>query len=359
MNISNTNLYAAYSSTLFEFLILFTFFLSLMFSIFQKRFENRRSLAGISISTSLALSIGLLTWLNRQGYSMQNLGLIAIMIIIAFIGTIIYKLIKNSGHSGIAILTIILLVMPVISRSYLQIDYQMIFDLILFGWLIVIIWLLTKNVASYGTVHLPSNPNTGKIDYDTEETDDQIKRLYRYRGLSKKITENLRKLKKPSELLGDKNKQSTDLLIQLHRILPEQGFMTERMAELRKTAYQVRNGHIARMNETKKLCHQIPAWQARKISRLMIEHYRKQTNLEKRLERLESLVTATEKQNRQLIAYAKKCVRTQNYKEFDQVIHKAKKLQSHVTHIINAIIRTEKKLSAIAHKIAKDNTKPK
>ena len=354
-NLFRTNIYAIYNSTLFEFLIIFTFFMSLLFVIFKQRFGDHRSAAGLSASISLALSIGLTSWMSRKGYTMQNLGTVSLIIIVAFAAAVTYKLIKSSGHGGIAILTIFLLIMPALSRSYWLIDYQAIFDMALTGWLLLLILILMKNAGPRRNLNLSSLGNKNYACAEADYADDQIKRMYRYRSLSNRISGQLRKLRKPSELLGDKNGQSKNLLLQLQHVLPEQGFLVSRMAELRKTAHLICNGHIAKIKETKKLCHRIPTLQKRKISMLLIEHYRNESDFEKRLERLESLVTAAEKQNRDLIAHAKVCVKTNNYQQYDRIIQKAKKLQDHITYIIKIIIRTEKKLSKAAYEIARDN----
>ena len=94
--------------------------------------------------------------------------------------------------------------------------------------------------------------------------------------------------------------------------------------------------------------------QKREISRQMIEYYQKETDLEKRLERLEDLITDIEKQSRELIVRAKICVKNNDYRQYDRIINKAKKHQDRVTHIIKILIRTEKKLSATAQKIVRN-----
>ena len=99
----------------------------------------------------------------------------------------------------------------------------------------------------------------------------------------------------------------------------------------------------------------MPALQKEKISKLLIEHYQKQTDLDKRLERLEGMVAAAEKQSHDLIGRAQMCAETNNFQQYDHIIKKAQKLQNHITHIIKVIIRTEKKLSALAYKIVRDN----
>ena len=99
----------------------------------------------------------------------------------------------------------------------------------------------------------------------------------------------------------------------------------------------------------------MPAWQKNKVSELLIEHYRKESDLDKRLERLEAIVAAAEKQSHDLIGRAQICVQTNNFRQYDHIIRKAQKLQDHITHIIKVIIRTEKKLSETAYKIARDN----
>ena len=242
---------------------------------------------------------------------------IAIIIIAVFAAAVIYSLIKHSGHGVIAILTIIILIMPALSRAYWFFDYQTAFDIVLTVWLLILIWLLMKCAGPH--VNLSSMSKHNYAYRESDYADDQIKQMYNDRSLSKRISGQLRKLRRSSDLLGDKNGQSTDLLLQLQRILPEQGFLVNRMAGLRKNIHWVRNGHIAKIKEIKKLCQKMPALQKQKISRLLIEHYQKQTDLDKRLERLEGLVADAEKKNRDLAKDAQICIRTNNFKKYDHI----------------------------------------
>ena len=339
--------YNVFQSRIFEFLIIFTFFISLLFSIFKRRFGDHRLTAALAASISFALSIGLTSWISNKGYNMTDLGPFAIIIIVAFADVIIYSLIKRSGHEFIAILTVVLMTIPLIGRIYWLTDYQMIFDMTLTLWLIILIWLLIKNSTPNRSVYYAKKDNYTDID----QADNQIKRMYTDRRLSGYISGQLRKLRKTTELLGDKNSQSTDLILQLQRILPEQGFLSGRMTGLRKKAHLMRNGHIAKIKEIKTLCRQLGPLQKQKVSRQMIEYYQNQTDLDRRLERLEGIITNIEKQSRDLIIRAQICVKNNDFKQYDHFIKKAAKMQDRVTHIIKVIIRTEKNLSDTAHKI--------
>ena len=298
--------------------------------------------------------------MSDNNYHMGNLGNIAIIIIIAFTAAVIYKLFKHSGHGVIAVITVALIILPALSRTFWFINYQLLFDIIFMGWILILIILLVKYASinnSPSPFYYPKTKYKEPIFQDEPDSaDEEINRMYRFRNLSENISKKLRQLPKPSELLGDK-KQSTNLLIQLQRILPEQGFLINRMAELRAKVHMVKNGHIAKIKEIRKLYKLIPNHQKREVSKHMIEYYRNETDFEKRLERLESLVTAAEKQNSELMANAKACVERHKFKEFDHIVHKAQRLQDHITHIIKIIIRTEKKLSEAAHKIVQENIK--
>lgn len=52
--------------------------------------------------------------------------------------------------------------------------------------------------------------------------------------------------------------QTDQILQQLRRTLPAEGFLTEKMAQLRTIAHQIRNGHIARLEETRQVCAKLP-----------------------------------------------------------------------------------------------------
>lgn len=52
---------------------------------------------------------------------------------------------------------------------------------------------------------------------------------------------------------------ANDFLQQLKRMLPAEGFLTERIAQLRAKAHRIHRGHIARLEETRDIFARLPA----------------------------------------------------------------------------------------------------
>ena len=64
--------------------------------------------------------------------------------------------------------------------------------------------------------------------------------LYRERHLSNRITKSVRKVRKQADLLNEHPEEAGDVQVQIRRILPAEGYLTERMAQLRAKAHRVR-----------------------------------------------------------------------------------------------------------------------
>lgn len=83
-------------------------------------------------------------------------------------------------------------------------------------------------------------------------------------------------------------------------MLPPQGHLTERMAELRKKAHQVRNGHIARLKETRRIFAKLPTSAKKRASAELSARYNQIISIDTRLEGLDKAVAENEKRIRDL-----------------------------------------------------------
>ena len=143
-------------------------------------------------------------------------------------------------------------------------------------------------------------------------------------------------------------------MLQIQRMLPAQGYLTERMAALRAKAHQVRHGHIAGLEETRHAFATLPTSARKKASAELAAKYNQMVGIETRLERLDRAVAENEKRIRQLTAKAQEYTAKYDHQQLYQSLTAAEKLQHHNSKLIKIIERTEHKLSAIAREVAKE-----
>ena len=62
-------------------------------------------------------------------------------------------------------------------------------------------------------------------------------------------------------------------MLQLKRMLPAEGWLTERMARLRAKAHLIRRGHVARIAELKRSAGKLSAEAKRKLARELTARY--------------------------------------------------------------------------------------
>jgi hypothetical protein len=186
------------------------------------------------------------------------------------------------------------------------------------------------------------------------DVDQTMARLYRQRHLSEGLDSGLRKLRKRADIFQQRPEEGEDILRQIRRMLPAQGYLTARMAELRAKAHQVRNGHIARLEETRQAFAHAPTPAKKKASAELAAKYNQMVGIETRLERLDRAVAENERRIQDLTAKAQGYTSTYDHQKLYETIKAAEKLQHHNSKLIKIIERTEHRLSAIATEVAKE-----
>ena len=178
--------------------------------------------------------------------------------------------------------------------------------------------------------------------------------LYRERHLSKKLDRGLRTLRKKATTLHEHPEEVADIATQIKRMLPAQGYLTEKMAHLRAKAHQIRNGHIARLEETRQAFAKLPTSAKKKASAELAAAYNQMVGIDTRLERLNKAVAENEKRIRELTEKARECTAKYDHRGLVEALKEAEKLQHHNSKLIKTITHTENKLSAIAKRIANE-----
>jgi hypothetical protein len=186
------------------------------------------------------------------------------------------------------------------------------------------------------------------------DIDQTMARLYRERHLSQGLDSGLRKLRKKANLLHERPEEGEDIIRQIKRMLPAQGYLTERMAQLRAKAHQIRNGHVARLEETRHTFDRLPTSAKKKASVELVARYNQMVGIETRLERLDKAVAENERRIRELTEKARQYAANYDHRKLAESLKAAETLQHHNSHVFKIIERTEHKLSAIARQVAKE-----
>jgi len=332
-----------------DFILGFAFFTALTYAVLGRRFGRQKPAAAMSAALGMALAVGMVWWEYDHGLSIRDLGPVALGFAVIVLCMVIFHAIRHVGGSwagvGIAIgITIIVtwtldLQWPV-NSAIVQTT--------------AIVALTVGALAFFFHLHgsrtpfLPSSPRVEIADIRHDITD-----LHKDRRMGKGLKRGFRKIRRETDLLTGNPQEKTDIMLQLRRMLPAEGWLTERLARLRERAHHMRKGHITRIDELRHAMTQLPAKARKQASREIVARY-KELKLDQRLERLDKAVAENERRIKRLTLEAQNVIARYKYRKVDGLLKTAEELQNHNHKLIKIITRTEKKLVRIAQKIARE-----
>lgn len=330
-----------------DFVLAFAFFTSVVYAVLCKRFEQQRPAITMSAAIGFALSVGLVWWERANEFSIKDLGPIAVGFAILVLAFVMYQSIRRVGGSwagaGITIGACILI------TSLLGINVPVnpeVIQTITIVALIVGILAFLYHTRGH-TIYFPHISTTlPDVRHDMSD-------LYRNRHLSNQLTKKMRKLHKEANILNEHPEEATDIMLQLKRMLPAEGYLTERMAELRAKAHRIRNGHVARLEETRHVFAKMPTSAKKKAATELAARYNQMIGIDTRLEILDKTVAENERRIKELTRKAQKYSASYEHQKLCDCLKEAQKLQHHNSKIFKMIDRTEGKLTAIAKNVAR------
>ncbi|MFC1637173.1 hypothetical protein ACFL5Z_20315, partial [Planctomycetota bacterium] len=145
--------------------------------------------------------------------------------------------------------------------------------------------------------------------------------------------------------------QAGQILLQLRKILPAEGGLTQRMAQLRAKAHRIRNGHIARLQGTRQIVAKLPASAKKKLSAELADRYQHIIGIDTRLQRLDRAVAVNERRICLLTREAQKSTIQSNPQRLRDALKAAEELQRHNSRLLKIIVRTEEKLTRAAMRV--------
>jgi hypothetical protein len=346
--LNDLNLSEWLESLLPDFVLAFAFFTSLTYAVLGKRFEQQRPAITMSAAIGFALSIGLVWWERSRGFSIKDLGPIAIGFAVIVLAFVMYQCIRQVGGSwagaGITIGACIL-VARIIGID-VPIDSEII-QSVTVAALIIGIMALFFHTRGH-SIRVPHQRT------DSPKTRRNMSNLFRERHLSEQLGKGLKKLHKKKNTLNEHPEEASNISLQLKRMLPAEGYLTERMSQLRAKAHQIRDGHIARLEETRHAFAKLPTSAKKKAAAELAAQYNKMVGSDSRLERLDKSVAENERRIKELTKKAQDYTARHEHKKLGETLKAAEKLQHHNSKLFKLIEQTENKLSAIAKKVANE-----
>jgi len=326
-----------------DFVLAVAFFTALCFAALSDRF-GKRSAAVASLAVGVALSTGLVWWEAQNGYSIRSLGPIAVGFALLLLAAVMYRAIRAIGGT-IAGLSFTFGVS------------------ILIGWILGIPWPLNEQVLQIITtvallVGILALVNHRQNDHRwcpqhsvaIPSVRNDLVRLYRDRHLAGTLANQLRRARREADFLDDRPELENDLMLQLRRILPAEGYLTERLAALREKAYRLREEQVARIEEIRDAISRLPAEGKQKLGKELSSRF-KELKLDLRLERLDRACAEAERRIHQVTAEAAEALERHDYRRVTGLLEAAQKLQAHNARLFKIIDRTETKLLAVAQHV--------
>ena len=329
-----------------DFVLAFAFFTSICYAVLGKRFGQQRPAIAMSATIGFALSVGLVWWEQANEFSIRHLGPIAVGFAIIILAYVMYHAIGQVGGSwagaGIA-LGASILIAKVLGLK-IPLDSEVILTVMIVALIVGILPFLSQHHYNYPKLQY-SRPFVRDIRHDMSD-------LYRDRRLSNRLTKRMRNLRHEAKTLDEHPEEAGEILQQLRKILPAEGWLTQRMSQLRAKAHRIRNGHIARLEETRHLLAKLPASAKKKVSLELAGRYTKLVGIDTRLQRLDGAVAENEYRISQLTREAQKYTAQSDPKKLRDAIKAAEKLQHHNSRLFKIIVRTEDKLTRVAMQAA-------
>ncbi|MFW6061168.1 MAG: hypothetical protein ACOC93_00010 [Planctomycetota bacterium] len=324
-----------------DLLLSFAFFAALSYGVLGRRLGTGRPAAAVSAAVGLALSAALVGWEYARGYRLADLGPIAAGFLILALGAVVFQSLRRIGGGlagaalslGGCILAAGLLDLPLPGGEGLQA-------------LAILILLLGAAIA-----YLRGRSPAGGQETRSTISPDDLRELAADEGLSRQLTGQMDYLRR--RLRDDAQGEDEDLDRQTHealqRMLPKEGWLTERLAEFRRKVHHLRQGHLSQIEQLQKHLRDLPP-PARRQAAERIKIYAREVQLGRRLERLDRAVAETERRIRDLTRRAGVAMARHRHREVVSLVEEARKLQSHITQLLRRIARTEQNLLGEAAK---------
>ena len=332
---AGTALEALFDSIVPDFVLAFTFFTALCFAVLGRQFERQRPAAAMSAALGAALATGLVWWEQANDVSIRDLGPLAVGFALLMLAAVIYAALHRVGGNGAGIASACgtaLLIAALFGMPWPFARRIVVWAALLLLLVGLLTFLLHQRIELGHVRPVPAEIVHVRHDLRDLEQDRQV---------ADHLACSLRQLRAEADFLPRRPDLAGDFIVQLRRLLPEEGWLTQRLAQLREKAHYARAGHIARIDELRAHLDELPP--AARHAELQ---------LDKRLERLDSAVAEVERRVRAVMAQAEACVANHDYPRVEGLLDEAAKLQAHNARLLKIIGRAEARLLKVARGLA-------
>ena len=329
-----------------DFVLAFAFFTSICYAVLGKRFGQQRPAIAMSATIGFALAVGLVWWEQANQFSIRDLGPIAVGFAIIILAYVMYHAIGQVGGSwagaGVA-LGASIMISKVLGLK-LPLDSEVVLTVMIVALIVGILSFLSHRHFNYPKLQY-SRPFVRGIRHDMSD-------LYRDKRLSNRLTKKMKDIRHKTEKLDEHPEENKEILPQLRKVLPAEGWLTQRMAQLRAKAHRIRNGHVARLKETRNVFSKLPTSVKKKAAAELADRYNQIIGIDTRLIRLDKAVAENERRIYQLTQEAQRYTARSDPGKLRDAIRAAEKLQRHNSKLFKIIVRTENKLARVAMQVA-------
>ena len=328
-----------------DFLLAAAFFTSVCYAVLGRRFGMQRPAVVMSACIGLALSIGLVWWEYVNGWSVRDLGPLAVGFGILLLAGVMYQAFRQVGGNW--------------SGAGLAFGGSL-----LVGWAMGIEWPVDAGVTQtiilitllVGGLALLQHRHGGRAFRSVADALSTARHdwhdLDEGRPIAEQLARRTRRVRQSAEQLKTRPDRAADVMLQLKRILPAEGWLTERLARLRKHAHLLRQGHIHKVVELKREISNMPPPMRRKLA-IELAAQMDALKIDVRLERLDRAAVAAERRIKGLMQNAKERVARGEHRKVVQLLEEASRLQEHNAKLFKAIERTYAQLTGAAQRAIK------
>lgn len=329
-----------------DFVLGFAFFVALSYAVLGRRFGRERPAVAMSVSLGLALSVGLVWWEHANGWSIRDLGPVAVGFALIVLAGVMYEAIRRVGGNW--------------SGAFIAFG-----ACLLVGWSLGMPWPVDARVVqtvlaaalvlgglsflmhrqSHGIPARRARPESAAARHDIGD-------LYHDRRVADRLRRRLAGLRDEASLIDQRPELAPHLMAQLRRILPVEGWLTERLAGLRTRAHLMRAGHAEKFEETQALFEQLPVAARRRLARELKARYR-ELEFDVRLERLDTTVAETERRVCELTREAQARLEAHDFRKVPDILEAATKLPGHNARLLRLIERSEARLLRAIRQVAR------
>lgn len=340
-----------FASLLPDFVLAFTFFTALTYAVLGRRFDHQRPAMAMAAAVGLALAAGLVAWEYQNGWSVRNLGPLAIGFAVILLAMLMFQGIKQTGGSwsGALIAFGASILVAWVLRVHWPVADAIVQTLALVGLIGGIVFFVMHTHGHAPPGHF--RPTT--VGPELNEVRHDMRDLCQDEHVGQRIDGALWDLRRRTDLFVQHPEQAPDILTQLRRVLPAEGWLTQRLARLREVAHHARQGQLQRIEELRQIVDKLPPEAKKKAADELTARY-VELQLDKRLERLDGAVAEVECRVKKLTEEAGRAVIRYDYLKLSGFLEAAEKLQAHGQRLIKLIEQTEQKLAKITQGLAKE-----